>query len=193
MLLYCPCGCVGSSNRSPISFDPLENWSAEKQVPGDSGGVQSWTSSTEQGVIKRRQRKNDQGTHGMSSMTPWGHSQKNVSMSVINRSSEWLFSHKTLFVQLISDQFLRSLTNKQKKKKLWKIYRYALWFLPVCISIEFSALSPISCSSVIRDLTTCVRKGYNGLKNCAKNCRFPIQWGVHWRAASESWRIWNPR
>lgn len=47
MLIYYSCGNVGSSNGSPVSSDPFEDWSAEKQAPGHGGGVQSWTSSTE--------------------------------------------------------------------------------------------------------------------------------------------------
>lgn len=93
------CGYVGSSNRSPISLDPLEDWSTEKQVPGHSGGVQSWTSSTEQGVIKRSQWKDDQGTHGMNYMPPHGHLQKHISIWIINRSDQ-LLSHQTLCAQL---------------------------------------------------------------------------------------------
>lgn len=142
VLLYCLCGCVGSSNRSPISFDPLENRSAEKQVPGDSGGVQSWTSSTEQGVVKRRQWKNDQGTRGMSSMAPWGCLHFNVS----NKQKFWLTlqppnSLCPAYVWSILEVF-------NKKKKISNLVLYekyienALWFLPACISTEFSAFLP---------------------------------------------------
>lgn len=73
VLVYCPCGNVGSSNRSSISFDSFEDWSAEKQASGHSGGVQSWTSSSEQGANQRRQRKDDWGAHGMNYTPPSGH------------------------------------------------------------------------------------------------------------------------